>query len=152
MYLSKNVIEKMYEHALREYPWECCGIATGDEQGQTAHFCENIQNRLHKEDPDRYPRDARTAYVIHRDEADQIISSAQEKGKRVIAFYHSHVDHEAYFSVTDVEAQTVFGEPEFPDAPHIVISVMNRKIHDIKCFTWDKEKKDFVDVPLTDSE
>jgi proteasome lid subunit RPN8/RPN11 len=151
MKFNRKVIDGICEHALRQYPYECCGIVTGYEQEQTAHFCENIQNKLHSEDPERYPRDARTAYVIDRDEAEQIISSARERGEEVIAFYHSHIEHEAYFSVTDVEAQTVFGEPEFPDAPHIVISIMNSKVHDIKCFKWDREKKDFVDVPLTDS-
>jgi proteasome lid subunit RPN8/RPN11 len=143
MRINKKVIEEMYKHSLQEYPDECCGIVTGNEHSQVTHFCENIQNRLHAGDPERHPRDARTAYVIDREEAEKIIASAKEQGKGVIAFYHSHVNHEAYFSVTDVEAQTVFGEPEFPDALHIVISVINKKIHDIKCFQWDREKQNF---------
>jgi proteasome lid subunit RPN8/RPN11 len=143
MIITKETIEQIYQHSLQEYPDECCGIVTGDEHSQAAHFCENIQNRLHAEDPERYPRDARTAYVIEREEVEKIIAFAKEQGKGVNAFYHSHVNHEAYFSVTDVEAQTVFGEPEFPDALHIVISVINKKIHDIKCFQWDREKQDF---------
>jgi hypothetical protein len=42
----------------------------------------------------------------------------------------------------------VFGEPEFPDALHIVISVMNKKIHDIKCFQWNREKQDFISLEI----
>ena len=30
-----------------------------------------------------------------------------------------------------------FGEPEFPDALHVVVSIMGGKINDIKCFKWD---------------
>jgi proteasome lid subunit RPN8/RPN11 len=80
MTITKETIEQMYQHALQEYSEECCGIVTGDEHGQTVHFCENIQNRLHAEDPERYPRDARTAYVIDREEAEKIIASVKEQG------------------------------------------------------------------------
>lgn len=140
----------MSQHALREYPYECCGIVTGDQRSQTVHVCRNIQNQLHAEDPQQHPRDARTAYTIERSEFDSVVSTAKNKGEEIVAFYHSHVEHEAYFSVTDVEAQTVFGEPEFPDALHIVISVMNKKTNDIKGFLWDKERKDFVTLDVPD--
>jgi proteasome lid subunit RPN8/RPN11 len=125
---------------------------TGDSVEQTVHFCENIQNRLHAENPESFPRDARTAYAIDRGEADEIITSTKAKGRDIIAFYHSHTDHEAYFSVTDVEAQTALGEPEFPDALHIVVSVRNRKIHDVICFQWDRGKEDFFGVPIPSAE
>jgi len=144
MNITEKTIEEMYKHALDTYPDECCGIITGDGHDQVVHACENIQNRLHTDDPEKYPRDARMAYVIDRKEAEKILASAKKQGKEVIAFYHSHIDHEAYFSETDKEAQTVFGEPEFPEALHIVISVQNRKIKEIKCFTWDKNKRDFI--------
>ncbi|MBI4847449.1 MAG: M67 family metallopeptidase [Nitrospirae bacterium] len=147
MKLNKDVIEAMFQHALKTYPDECCGIVTGDGNNQTVHLCENIQNRLHSEDPQRHPRDARTAYVIDRKEFEEIISRAKVQGKGVIAFYHSHPEHEAYFSEEDFAAQTVFGEPEFPDALHIVISVRNGKIHDLKCFKWDRGKQGFLKMP-----
>jgi len=143
MKLNKDVIDRMYDHALSEYPDECCGIITGNDDTQTVHHCENIQNRLHAEDPLRFPRDARTAYFIDRTEFDRVISSSLVKGEKVLALYHSHAEHEAYFSEEDVAAQTVFGEPEFPDALHVVISVMNQKIHDLKCFKWERGKKIF---------
>lgn len=143
MKLHKDVIDKIYEHALKEYPDECCGIITGNYDKQTVHICENIQNMMHAEDPARFPRDARTAYVIDRSEFDRIILSSIRKDEEVIAFYHSHAEHEAYFSEEDVAAQTVFGEPEFPDALHVVVSVMDRKIHDLKCFKWERENQVF---------
>jgi proteasome lid subunit RPN8/RPN11 len=150
MHITKKTIEQMYQHALREYPDECCGIVTGNEQDQTVHACRNIQNQLHAEDPQQYPRDARTAYVIDRSEFDSVVSAAENRGEEIIALYHSHADHEAYFSATDVEAQIVFDEPEFPDALHIVISVMNRKIHGIKGFLWKKDTKDFGTLEARD--
>ena len=143
MKLNKDVINTIYEHALKEYPEECCGIITGKEDRQTVHICTNIQNRMHAEDPARFPRDARTAYFIDRNEFDSIISSSLKKGEDVLAMYHSHPEHEAFFSEEDVAAQTVFGEPEFADALQVVISVMDRKIHDLKCYKWEREKQFF---------
>ena len=143
MMFKKETIEKIYAHALEECPFECCGVITGNADGHTVHLCENIQNSLHETDPDRYMRDGRTAYLIDRVDFDWIISSAHENGDEIIAFYHSHVDHEAYFSDEDFAAQTVFGEPEFPDVIHVVVSVMDEKINDIKCFKWDGDTGTF---------
>ena len=143
MRLHETVIKKIYEHAMEEYPDECCGIIISDVESQTVQRCTNIQNQLHAEDPVRFPRNAHTAYTIDRGEFDAIIGSAQAQGKEVIALYHSHCDHESYFSEEDVAAQTVFGEPEFPDALHIVASVMDGRVHDIRCFIWDRERQIF---------
>lgn len=143
MKLNKDVIEKIYDHALKEYPDECCGMITGNNDKQTIHMCENLQNKMHAEDPVRFPRDARTAYFIDRTVFDNIISASLKKGEAVLALYHSHAEHEAYFSEEDVAAQTVFGEPEFPDALHVVISVMDSKIHAVKCFRWERENQVF---------
>ena len=144
MKFNKEIIEKLHEHALKEYPDECCGIITGNNEKQALHLCENIQNSLYAKDPLTYTRNARTAYFIERKEFDNIISSAKKSGEEVIAFYHSHTEHEAYFSEEDVAAQTVFGEPEFPDALHVVVSIMNKKVNDIKCFKWAGTTKEFV--------
>jgi len=144
MKLDKETIREIYQHALEAYPEECCGIITGDGRGQTVHRCKNIQNSLHAEDPESFPRDARTAYVIDRKEFDNIIALAKRQGKEVIAFYHSHPEHEAYFSTEDVAAQTVFGEPEFPEAAHVVVSVIGGKVHDMKCYGWDGDRRDFI--------
>jgi len=146
MKIQRDIIEKIYAHAVEEYPYECCGIVTGANDRQTVNVCTNIQNRLHSEDPAGYPRDARTAYFIERREFNSIVASAKEKGEDIIALYHSHPEHEAYFSEDDVAAQTVFGEPEFPDSLHVVVSVMDRKIHDIKCLKWDRGLQQFVAV------
>ena len=143
MKLNEDTINKIYTHSLKEYPDECCGIITGAGDNQTVHMCRNVQNRLHAEDPVRFPRDARTAYFIERSEFNSIIASAKNENREVVAFYHSHPEHEAYFSEDDVAAQTVFGEPEFPDALQIVISVMNKQIHAVKCFKWDREQQIF---------
>jgi proteasome lid subunit RPN8/RPN11 len=144
MRFKRQVVNEISQHAVEEYPDECCGIIAGKGSKQTVYRCENIQNRLHEEDPVSHPRDARTAYAIDRKEAERIYAEARANNEEVLAFYHSHTEHDAYFSEMDKEVQTVFGEPEFPDAVHIVISVRARKVCDIKCYVWDREKRNFV--------
>ncbi|QWR76012.1 Mov34/MPN/PAD-1 family protein [Candidatus Magnetomonas plexicatena] len=135
--LSKETLQQIFNHAVSEYPDECCGIVTKNEQTEKVHQCKNIQNELHKSDPVRHCRTAATAYAIDRDEATRIFSEAYKSGGTVAAFYHSHPDHEAYFSEEDIAAQTVFGEPEFPQALQIVVSVRLGIINNHKCFCWD---------------
>lgn len=146
MKITENTLRQIYEHAVQEYPDECCGIITGDDTRQSVHRCRNIQNRMHAEDPDHYPRDARTAYLIDRREFDRIVSSAKERGEGILVLYHSHTDHDAYFSQEDKAAQTVFGDPEYADVLHLVVSVMGGMIQNLKCFRWDAEKKEFTAV------
>lgn len=146
---SSDIIDEIHNHARLEYPHECCGIVTMGARKQRVHRCRNIQNRLHGEDPLRYPEDARIAYTIDRAEADRICANAKEKGEEVIAFYHSHIDGPAYFSRIDSEAQTVLGEPEFPNVVHLIVSVVRGEIRGMKCYKWDSGKGDFLLVRLS---
>ncbi len=148
MKVNKEIINSIYRHAVEDYPDECCGIVTGKGKEQTVHRCVNIQNQLHAEDPQSHPRGAKTAYAIDRTAADKIYSSAKEKGEEVIAFYHSHIDCDAYFSQTDKDAQVVFGEPEFPEALQVVVSAIKKEICGLKVFKWDGEKKSFDTIEL----
>ncbi|MBF0553308.1 MAG: M67 family metallopeptidase [Nitrospirae bacterium] len=145
--ISKNCLDEMFRHALEAYPEECCGIVINGSingvDGQFVRCFQNIQNRLHLEDPLRYPSPASIAYTVDRADADSVFSSIKENGQTLTAFYHSHPDHPAFFSEEDKAAQTVFGEPEFPDTAQIVIALCGGAISCIKCFKWDPTTKDF---------
>jgi proteasome lid subunit RPN8/RPN11 len=146
MRINNDILDEIFQHAIDKYPEECCGMVSGKGDIQRVHFCANIQNKLHQEYPELNPRDAKTAYQIDRIEAERIFASLKKNQEDIIAFFHSHIEHDAYFSDIDVAAQTVFGEPEFPNALQIVISVKKRKISDMKCFKWDKASGDFITV------
>ena len=83
---------------------------------------------------------------MDRNEVEQIFADAAAKGEQVVCFYHSHIDCGAYFSRMDKDVLTVFGEPEFPDAVHVVVSVQERKIIEINGYLWDGEKQNFMTV------
>ena len=79
---------------------------------------------------------------------ERIFSDAAGRGEQVICFYHSHIDCGAYFSQMDKEVLTVFGEPELPEAVHVVVSVQDRQVKEVNGFRWDDGQKDFISVAV----
>jgi proteasome lid subunit RPN8/RPN11 len=94
----------------------------------------------------RHPRDARTAYFI--DPKDLLtIGRREEQGYAVAVIYHSHIDAGAYFSATDKQNALMNGEPAYPDATYVVVSVMGGKVADARAFAWNPASRDFVESP-----
>jgi proteasome lid subunit RPN8/RPN11 len=138
--LSKDKLDKVRQHALAEYPCECCGIIIGfleTTEKDILFRCTNIQNKLHAMDPETHPRDARTAYNIDPRELMKILREAEAKRVSIKAFYHSHPDHDAYFSEEDRKMAMFDGEPTYPGAAYLVVSVCDGKIKDEAWFAWN---------------
>jgi proteasome lid subunit RPN8/RPN11 len=135
------------EHAVREYPSESCGVMLTRGAERRLMPCKNVQEQLHRRDPVRYPRDARTAYYI--DPGDLLrIGRLEGEGYTVAAIYHSHVDAGAYFSETDRRQALIGGVPAYPEATYIVTSVMNGVATEMAAFRWNSERSDFLPVPI----
>ena len=153
MKLHRKAMDEVRRHALEEYPDECCGvIVTLACGGQKALRVRNIQDEMHAKDPERYPRTARTAYAGHPSDLRAALEAADEPGCTLAAFYHSHPDHDAYFSAEDTAQATPFGEPSWPDALQVVVSVREGRVGAIKAFGWSPPQECFVEVPLEEIE
>ncbi len=146
--LSETVFLTIAEHAVETYPEECCGVILGSTGGDEVHRLENIQNRLHATDPETFPRDARTAYTMDPKELEAVLGQAEGRGLAFKAFYHSHPDHDAYFSAEDRACATPFGEPTYPGAAQIVVSVMSGSVGRVAVYVWDPDADDFVETAL----
>lgn len=110
--------------------------------------CQNIQNDLHALDSKTYPRNATIAYAMDLKELESIIHEAETTGAKIKAFYHSHPNHEAYFSQEDRAFATPFGEPTYPESAQIVMSIYDRVVKRISAYVWAQEKNDFVEIPV----
>ncbi|MEK7370585.1 MAG: Mov34/MPN/PAD-1 family protein [candidate division NC10 bacterium] len=144
--LTPEELSQVQAQALAEYPAECCGVLLirpsrpGD---RLLLPCRNIQDELHTKDPARHPRDARTAYYI--DPRDLLsIGRREAEGYRVATIYHSHIDTGAYFSDTDKRNALINGEPAYPDAVYVVLSVVEGKAAGAGAFAWEPTRRDFV--------
>jgi proteasome lid subunit RPN8/RPN11 len=134
--LTPGEREAIRSQAAEEYPFESCGVILARGGERRLLRCRNAQNELHARDPQRYPRDARTAYYI--DPKDLLrIGDLEREGFAVAIIYHSHVDAGAYFSETDRRQALVVDEPAYPTAVYVVTSVVGGRVDALAAFRWD---------------
>lgn len=148
MHLDASAWDEIARHCQEMFPDECCGVVLSDGRADRVRRVENIQNRLHALDPLTYPRTAAIAYAMDPQELESVLQQESRAGAKLKAFYHSHPQHQAYFSAEDKAFATPFGEPTFPEAVQVVVSIYDRAVKDVKAFAWSEESKDFVEVPL----
>lgn len=146
--LTEEVWNGISKHAQDTFPEECCGVILAAGETEQAHRLKNIQNKLHALDPQTYPRTAAIAYAMDPLELEQVIRQGESIGQRLKAFYHSHPDHDAYFSDEDKAFASPFGEPTYPGSAQIVISIYNRAVKIIRAFAWSEENHDFIEIPI----
>jgi [CysO sulfur-carrier protein]-S-L-cysteine hydrolase len=128
--LPQAMIDEMVQHATEDYPFECCGVITGE--GPKARKLYRTRNS-EPEDvrPFRYSIDPRDLLRIERemDEADQ----------SVLVIYHSHVASDAYPSPTDVRLSQWQGtDPPvelYPGAFYVLVSLKERDNPSVRAFT-----------------
>jgi len=147
--ISEQAMHEVRRHCREEYPDEACGVIVAMADGSTRVVrIRNIQDEMHAKDPLDYPRTARTAYTGHPADLRAGLELAEGEGCNLVAFYHSHPDHDSYFSAEDIAQATPFGEPSYPDALQLVVSVYDRSIHAIKAFAWSPGAETYVETPL----
>jgi proteasome lid subunit RPN8/RPN11 len=146
--INEVTLAAMEAHALATYPDECCGMITECGGRQEVVQVANIQDELHARDPVQFPRTGRMAYNMGS-ECVPVLIAAGRGELRLLAFYHSHPDHDAYFSAED-KTQALGGgeEPSYGDAAHIVLAVRAGTVGAAKAFAWDAAARDFVEISL----
>jgi len=146
--LQRETLEQIYTHAKAEFPDECCGVILSDGAQEFVRTCKNIQNERHAADPETYPRDARTAYLIDPTDLIKAHKEAETENRQIKAFYHSHPNHDAYFSEKDKADAMVWDEPMYPEAAYIVISIYGQEIRVTRAYAWSEAAADFVEIPI----
>lgn len=134
-------------HAAETFPGECCGFIVDRNGVQEVVRVSNMQDKLHALDPQTYPRTSATAYTMGKEQLP--VLRGAEQGELVIrAVYHSHPQHDAYFSDEDRRNAAPDNEATFPDAGQIVISVYDGVVKGAKAFRWQPAAKQYVDAAL----
>jgi proteasome lid subunit RPN8/RPN11 len=101
--IVQPVYEEIRSHGERTYPYECCGVLLGDAVDgfrivRKSIACVNaridsLENR----------------YSIATRDLIRIQSASREEGMEILGFYHSHPDHPAWWSATDLAEAYWFG-------------------------------------------
>jgi proteasome lid subunit RPN8/RPN11 len=105
---------------------------------------ENRANKLHKLDPETYPRTGRMYFDLDPLKFERRVREGKSNGLPVKVLYHSHLDVGAYFSDTDAAAARMGGDSPAYQLAYLVTSVRTSKVDDHKLFVWDESTRAFV--------
>lgn len=148
--ITRASLDAIIAQGEREFPYECCGFIIGDAAVEQVRPIANIQNRKHAEDPEAFVRDARTAFLMEPKEHLAVMNEVDRRKLALKIVYHSHPDHDAYFSPTDRAAACSFdpSEPDYRETAYVVMSIRSGKFVRAAAFVWDAAKKEFAETAL----
>ncbi len=137
MTTDESTVDRIRAHAASTYPEECCGFLIGlwgDEGLVTVVGAEPVENVRSELRARRYriaPNDLRRA------EAD-----AEAESYAVVGFYHSHPDHPARPSATDL------AEATFPGYAYVIVSVDRGEPGDVRSWSLKDDRSGFEEQPV----
>jgi len=102
--LSQSDYFALRQHGEETYPQECCGVLLGrfaDDGGKVVSRIARCGNTREDSPQNRYNIDPRELIRIQRD--------GRSQGEDIVGFYHSHPDHPAQWSATDLTEAHWFG-------------------------------------------
>jgi len=139
--LSQSAYVSLRQHGEETYPHECCGVLLGcfDDNGpqsilKTVSRIARCGNTREDSPHNRYSIDPRDLIRIQR--------AGRERGEEIVGFYHSHPDHSAQWSTTDLAEAHWFG------CSYVITSVEKGKAVLTNSFELtgsDEDDKKFVD-------
>ena len=139
IYFAHTDYASLRQHAEQAYPEECCGILVGSIVGGERHVHRSVpcQNLRVSEAHNRYEIDPAELIRVQRE--------ARESGMEIVGFYHSHPDHPAQPSRTDLEHAHWIG------CSYVITSVQEGKACDTRSFLLRgirEEDKSFAEEDL----
>ena len=102
--LSESAYAALRQHGEETYPHECCGVLLGhfdDNGSKTVSRVARCGNTREDSPHNRYNIDPRDLIRIQRE--------GRERNEDIVGFYHSHPDHPAQWSPTDLAEAHWFG-------------------------------------------
>jgi proteasome lid subunit RPN8/RPN11 len=115
-------LEDIRRHGEEAYPEECCGILVGtfDGDSRIVHATPRCRNAAIESPRTQYHIDPRDVIRAQRD--------IREQGLEIVGFYHSHPDHPAQWSPTDL------AEAHWIGCSYVITAVENGRATDTNSF------------------
>jgi proteasome lid subunit RPN8/RPN11 len=127
-------------HGEETYPYECCGVLLGtmtDDGVRVVTSVARAGNTRTDSPQNRYNIDPKELVRIQRE--------GRERGEDIIGFYHSHPDHPAQWSQTDLAEAHWFG------CSYVITSVEKGKAvltYSFELTGFDENDKKLVDEKI----
>jgi proteasome lid subunit RPN8/RPN11 len=137
--IRQSELDSLRRHGEETYPHECCGVMLGRMEGEERMVEAVLRARNTRVDSphNRYNIDPRELVRLQRE--------ARERGLDIVGFYHSHPDHPARWSQTDlVEAHWI-------GCSYVITSVEKGRASATNSFALEgtgEEDKRLTDEPI----
>ena len=102
--LGRSHYDSLRRHGEETYPQECCGVLLGNLEDDGTRAVTSIARAGNTRTDSAHNR-----YHIDPKELIRIQREGRERGEDIIGFYHSHPDHPAQWSSTDLAEAHWFG-------------------------------------------
>jgi proteasome lid subunit RPN8/RPN11 len=138
--IRSNSYAALRRHGEEMYPEESCGVLTGhfEANGRTAISAIPCANARRDSAHNRYAIDPKDLVRIQRE--------ARERGLDIVGFYHSHPDHPAQWSSTDL------AEAHWLGCSYVITSVISGCAEETRSFlltgSADEKEKEFVEQEI----
>ena len=138
--ISQAAYDSLRRNGEETYPHECCGVLLGrfeDDGTKTVTRAVRCGNTREDSPENRYHIDPKELIHIQRE--------GRERGEDIVGFYHSHPDHPAHWSETDL------AEAYWIGCSYLIISVEQGCATRANSFelTGEVDNKQFRDEPLS---
>jgi proteasome lid subunit RPN8/RPN11 len=130
----------LWRHALDAYPYECCGVLLGRRDGEHRHVLQAVPCRnVHPSPKSRYAIDPAELISMQRD--------ARDMQLEIVGFYHSHPDHPAQYSGTDLD------EAHWHGCSYVIVGVDSNAVTEARSYLFhaDGDHRFFVEEPLVEA-
>lgn len=137
--MPSSIFEQIRKHGEETYPFECCGVLLGefDEVGNKSVSSIVACGNTRTDSPEN-------RYHISPAELVRIQREAALAGKDIVGFYHSHPDHPAHWSPTDL------AEAHWTGCSYVITSIEKGRATQTNSFLLDglEESKRFENEAL----
>ena len=106
--LSPSAYISLRQHGEETYPHECCGVLLGHFDDNGSKPVSKIVSRIARCGNTREDSPHNRYHIDPRDHI-RIQREGRERGEDIVGFYHSHPDHPAQWSPTDLAEAHWFG-------------------------------------------
>ena len=136
MQTTPDVLDAIRTHGEATYPEECCGFLLGHVTPD-GNLVVAIQRVANRQATNRERR-----YTITPDDYQAAARAAATQGLDVVGFYHSHPDHPAQPSETDL------AEATFPGYTYVIVSVQQGAADEITAWALAPDRSRFDPEPI----
>ncbi|MFB6249058.1 MAG: Mov34/MPN/PAD-1 family protein [Salinibacter sp.] len=133
METTPNILDQIRTHGAEAYPEEGCGFLLGVVTEDGTHRVTDTRRA-----PNRRADRPTRRYELTAEDYREADAAARTRGLDVVGTYHSHPDHPARPSETDL------AEATFPGFPYVIASVRDGEPDTLTAWTLAPDRSEFT--------